>query len=56
LKAKLECYFEKNRVKIQTQDQLLNFPKDSLVNYITKEELYKSGGFLKAVRNNYFVL
>jgi len=56
LKAKINKMLENGRVEIQTRQQLENFPLGSLVSYLTKEGLYRSGGFLKTIQDDYFVL
>jgi hypothetical protein len=38
---------ENGRIEIETRDELLNFPLKSVISYITKDGLYRSGGFFK---------
>ena len=44
------------RVEISTKKELENFPLGSYVSYVTKEGKYRSGGFLKVIKDEYFVL
>lgn len=57
---KLDAVIDKmkkdGRVEINKLKELKNFPLGSLVSYITKEGLYRSGGMLKAIKPDYFVL
>jgi hypothetical protein len=56
LKKKLKSLKEKGRIEIITKEELENFPKGSHVSYVTKKGEYRSGGFLKAIKDEYFVL
>jgi hypothetical protein len=47
---------KKSRIEISKKKELENFPTGSLVSYITKEGKYRSGGFLKTIKDKYFVL
>lgn len=56
VKAKIKKLLENGRVEIETKKQLENFPLGSLVSYMTIDDLYRSGGFLKTIKDDYFVL
>lgn len=56
IQEKVDKMIKDGRVEIHTRDQLMNFPLGSLVSYITKDGDYRSGGFLKALQKEYFVL
>ncbi len=47
---------KKGRIEISKKKELENFPLGSLVSYVTNEGKYRSGGFLKAIKDEYFVL
>jgi len=54
--AKIESMLENGRKEIHTRDELLLYPLGSLVSYVTVEGLYRSGGFLRAIKDVYFAL
>lgn len=53
---KVQELIDKGRVLITTKEELENFPKGSVVSYITKEGKYRSGGFLTSIQPDYFTL
>jgi|WetSurMetagenome_2_1015567.scaffolds.fasta_scaffold38657_3 hypothetical protein len=55
-KAKINTLLKNGRKKITTRDQLLIYPLGSLVSYVTTDGLYRSGGFLRAIKKKYFAL
>lgn len=46
----------KGRTEITTRDELIQFPPGSLVSYMKKNGLFRSGGFLIAIHDNFFTL
>lgn len=56
IKAKIESLLAKGRIKITTKEQLSKYPNGTLVSYITKDGKYRSGGFLKIIKDQYFAL
>lgn len=56
LKAKIKSLLKKGRAQIETKAQLEEFPRGSLVSYMTKEGKYVPGGFLKTIKDEYFAL
>ena len=53
---KIQRLIDAGRAEIETKEQLENFPMGSLVSYVTKEGLYRSGGFLRTIQDEYFCL
>ena len=56
LQKKIKRLLQAGRAEIETREQLENFPLGSLVAYVTKEGLYRSGGFLRTIQDEYFAL
>lgn len=53
VKAKIQTLLDNGYEKIHTKEELLEYPKGSLVNYITKTGLFKKGGFIKSIEDEY---
>lgn len=47
---------QKGRIEISKKKQLESFPLGSYISYVTKDNKYRSGGFLKLIGDKYFVL
>lgn len=56
IKGKIKQLIKSGRDVVKTRAELLNYPLGSLVSYITKEGLYRSGGFLRTIKDKYFAL
>lgn len=56
IKQKIKKLIKSGRNVIKTKEELKKFPLGTLVSYITKEGLYRSGGFLRSIKNKYFAL
>lgn len=56
VKAKIKTLLDNGRKKITTKEELCEEPLGSLVSYITTDGLYRSGGFLRAIKDTYFAL
>lgn len=54
--AKIKELLDSGREEIKTKRQLSEFPLGSLVSYVTKDGLYRSGGFLRTIQDKYFAL
>lgn len=54
LEATLKLLIKKGRKKVTTQKELLEFPKGSQISFVTKDNIYRAGGFLKSVKKTYF--
>lgn len=54
--ARIRKLLNNGRVEIYTREELEQFPKGIVVSYMTHEGLYRSGGFLTTVSDDYFTL
>jgi len=56
VQAKINKLLNSGRKEITTKKELEKFPLGSLVSYVTKDGLYRSGGFLRTIQDKYFAL
>ncbi|AVG46850.1 hypothetical protein [Acanthamoeba polyphaga mimivirus] len=55
LLAKIETLKENGRKEITSKSQLDEYPIGSLISYLNKNNIFKSGGFLIKITNEYFI-
>lgn len=51
----LKQHIENGRKEITTKEELDEFSIGSLISYINKNGIYKAGGFLLKIKNDYFI-
>lgn len=56
VEARIKMLLDNGRRIIRNRREFRNEPLGSLVSYVTKENLYRSGGFLKKIEKDYFVI
>lgn len=52
--VKIENYKKNGRCEITTRDELLEYPIGSLISFTKKKNIFKLGGFLTKISDDYF--
>jgi hypothetical protein len=55
VEAKIKKLLKRGRKAITTKAELQEYPKGSLVSYVNKQNIFKSGGFLMKIADDYFI-
>lgn len=53
--TKITNFIKRGRIEVTTKKELEKFPAGSLISYITKNGIYKNGGFITKFGDNYFI-
>jgi len=56
VKGKIQTLIEYGRIEIHTREELKEYPKGSLVSYLSKDDVFYLGGFLMSVGKKHFYI
>lgn len=54
--ARINTLLKNGRKKIKTKEELKTCKRGSLVSYLTNSGVYKEGGYLEKIKDNYFII